>query len=822
MPVTLRLLGSVSVQKDGQPLAGKAAQRRRVGLLAILALSPGRAATRDRIVGLLWADSSPDAARRNLSEAVYNLRRSLGDDILESTGDQLVLATNGIEADVDAFRSAIAGDDWKAAVTAYPGPLLDGWYIPDAPELERWIDDQRTLFAANYRKAIEQLAESARRGGDVLSEVQWRRLLARTDLYSSGMALGLADALERAGEPAEASQSLLSHCELLRDELEVEPGDAVKEALARLRLSTRPSAARTPPVRTASPRQSPVAMVSATSAPMALTPLLAVADSGTAGPHRNWWRFAMLAVAAVGIVVVAAAWYRRPLTTMRDPNSIAVLYFDDHSPPPGIGYLADGITEQLIHDLASVSAFRVVSRNGVKSFRGQPPLIDSLSRMLDVGSIIEGSVQRSGDSIRVTAQLIDANTGKHVSSTVHQRPMTELFQLEVDVASAVAGALQKQVGREIRLSRMGSGAHNAEARSDVLRAQAIRDEVLETTATEHPNDIRTLIAELWRADTLLANAERLDPRWNRPSIDRVWIRYYAGRAQFATERLAALDSAAGMANRLLLREPTNPELLALRGASTWYQIMAKINDRPDSSTIHAAERDLRSAIEKDSSLAFAWSSLSALLLRKAAYAEADLAARKALAADAYLSGAEDLMWRLFAAAYVVGDLRAAGEWCHRGQVLYPRNWHLLECDLTLMKKESSRNDARAWQLVTRLDRLDPEPQAVAAGHPYSPIYRRMIAASISARAGDRARAEREIKWAQRATERDSVLAQDLLEDEAFVLAQLGDDVEATRLLRELIRHRPGVEPVVRRDTVFGRLLGANAPASPQTTRSRKR
>ena len=92
-------------------------------------------------------------------------------------------------------------------------------------------------------------------------------------------------------------------------------------------------------------------------------------------------------------------------------NDIAVLYFDDRSPDRSLRYLSDGLTEALIHELGTVKALHVTSRNGVAPFKGKDIGPDSIAKALSVGTIVSGTVAQSGDKVRVTVEMLDARTG---------------------------------------------------------------------------------------------------------------------------------------------------------------------------------------------------------------------------------------------------------------------------------------------------------------------------------------------------------------------------------------------------------------------------
>ncbi|HEY6807450.1 MAG TPA: serine/threonine-protein kinase, partial [Gemmatimonadales bacterium] len=136
--------------------------------------------------------------------------------------------------------------------------------------------------------------------------------------------------------------------------------------------------------------------------------------------RRRWLR--RLRWAGPGALVLAAgAWGASRLLARKpggpgapgaaagpDPRHVAVLYFDDRSPDRSLGYLADGLTEELIHQLSAVSALQVVSRNGVAPFRHLTVGTDSIRRALNVGTIVDGTLAPAGDSLRLTVSMVDA------------------------------------------------------------------------------------------------------------------------------------------------------------------------------------------------------------------------------------------------------------------------------------------------------------------------------------------------------------------------------------------------------------------------------
>ena len=150
-------------------------------------------------------------------------------------------------------------------------------------------------------------------------------------------------------------------------------------------------------------------------------------------------------------VVAALLWWRagsrapegtldEETATTAAPASIAVLRFTDMSADGAQSYLADGLSEEIMHLLAQVPSLRVIARTS--SFAVEGLTIDKVVEQLDVTHVLEGSVRRQGEQVRVTAQLIDAATSAHLWSRTYDRPLDDFLDLQRDIAGAVAALLQ--------------------------------------------------------------------------------------------------------------------------------------------------------------------------------------------------------------------------------------------------------------------------------------------------------------------------------------------------------------------------------------------
>ncbi len=191
-----------------------------------------------------------------------------------------------------------------------------------------------------------------------------------------------------------------------------------------------------------------------------------VRPAGSALTRGGTRRIAILAAVALGIAVAALLWLRAPdRSSEREPGAavpgiaqttpseapsvrgigdrpaIAVLPFDNLSPDPEQAFFADGLAEDLITRLSTWRAFPVIARNSSFQYRGGNVDLKRVSRELGVRYVLEGSVRRAGDRIRVTAQLIDAPSGEHVWAKTYDRQVADVFALQDEISATIAASL---------------------------------------------------------------------------------------------------------------------------------------------------------------------------------------------------------------------------------------------------------------------------------------------------------------------------------------------------------------------------------------------
>lgn len=236
--VHLKLFGGASLEDDDGVLTGAPAQRHRLALLALLATSPSRALSRDKLVGLLWPDRDTDHARRLLNQSVYVLRRAVGEEAILSVGDELRLQPDSLTSDVVAFEEALAVDDEERAVKLYSGPFLDGFFLDRSLVFERWVEEERARLAEEYAAALERIAEAAEDEGRLRDALAWWRVRAAHDPYDSGIALRVMHAMASSGNRAGAIRYAADHERILREEMGIDVPAEVTALARRLRSAS--------------------------------------------------------------------------------------------------------------------------------------------------------------------------------------------------------------------------------------------------------------------------------------------------------------------------------------------------------------------------------------------------------------------------------------------------------------------------------------------------------------------------------------------------------------------------------------------------------
>ena len=202
-----------------------------------------------------------------------------------------------------------------------------------------------------------------------------------------------------------------------------------------------------------------------------------------------------MVIALVVFVVIDRAYFAPPSrpaaesaqeTEVRAEKSIAVLAFEDLSADGDQEYFADGLSEELLNVLARMPDLQVAGRTSSFAFKGQNRDLREIGEILNVAHILEGSVRKSGNKIRVTAQLINAETGFHLYSDTYDRDLTDVFAVQDEIAAAISA--------ELRTELIGATAQaTAETSIDVYDLYLVARQKIYTRTIDEMNEASRLL-----------------------------------------------------------------------------------------------------------------------------------------------------------------------------------------------------------------------------------------------------------------------------------------------------------------------------------------
>src|SRR5712692_8872641 len=288
-----------------------------------------------------------------------------------------------------------------------------------------------------------------------------------------------------------------------------------------------------------------------------VTPQGIKATPTIAGPGAHRRRNVMMLVATGVIISAAAGFFLLPRAAARKiDKSIAVLPFENLSDDKENAYFADGIQDDILTNLSKIGDLKVISRTSVMSYRGHAPNVRDIGKALGVSTILEGSVQRVGNRVRVNVQLIDATTDEHIWANDYDRDLTDVFAIQTDLAQKIAGELQAKLSPSEKAMMARKPTESGEAYLAFVQAHN-----LFVTGVED-------IEKLKQSEQLYARAIELDPKFAlalaRYSQLESWIVHTFDPTRERREK------ARTFAEHALQLQPDLPEAHLAMGFSLYY------------------------------------------------------------------------------------------------------------------------------------------------------------------------------------------------------------------------------------------------------------
>ena len=432
----------------------------------------------------------------------------------------------------------------------------------------------------------------------------------------------------------------------------------------------------------------PIALILAWAFDVTSQGIKATPEVAAPGSHlrRN-----IIMLVATGIIISAAAgFFLLPRAAARKiDKSIAVLPFENMSDDKENAYFADGIQDDVLTNLSKIGDLKVISRTSVMPYRGKTQNLREIGKTLGVSTILEGSVRRSGNRVRVNVQLIDATTDEHLWASDYDRDLTDVFAIQTDLAQKIANELQAKLS-PVEKSRMERRpTENGEAYLAFVQAHNLQSAVED-------------LGKLKQSEQLYARAIELDPKFAlavaRYSQLESWIVHTFERT---TERR---QKARALAQRALQLQPDLPEAHLAMGFSLYYGD----NDFEGAlKEFEIAQRDLPNEAE-------GYLALGSIQRRLGKWPESNASLEKAASLDPKDSW---VLQNLALSYQTLRDFDAANKTIDRGLKVNPDGFGLWEIKskLAIAEKGDLSVAERAFQAAKSIPMNNEEKLMIAGG-----------------------------------------------------------------------------------------------------------
>jgi serine/threonine-protein kinase len=417
--IQLRTLGGVDLRgSDGLALRSIVAQPKRFALLTYLALTnPQGFRRRDTLVALFWPELDQEHARNALRQALWFLRRSLGESaIVGRSEEELGVDPAVLRCDAAEFERACRGGRPAEALELYRGNFLEGFFVAEAPDLEHWIEEERVRLRRLAGEAAWAVSEQHRLAGSHAAAAEWGRKAAAMFPDDEQAIRQLIVLLDQLGDRAGALRAYEEFAARLAREFETEPA-AETRALARAVRAR-------------------VAAAPDHDEPSAVVPVDAL---GEPQPRVRRWSRGKVAVVGAGLGLASAAavaWWPARVERL-DSNVVAVAPFRVTSPDSALGYLRDGMIDLLAAELTGEGGPRAVDPRAVLhswpqsagSHNPEPKTAIAVAQRLGAGRLIQGGIVGDSGHLVLTALLLSVPEGSRRAQAQVEGPADSIPML---------------------------------------------------------------------------------------------------------------------------------------------------------------------------------------------------------------------------------------------------------------------------------------------------------------------------------------------------------------------------------------------------------
>jgi len=191
------------------------------------------------------------------------------------------------------------------------------------------------------------------------------------------------------------------------------------------------------------------------------------------GPKQSTGRPVIYGVMIAMVIIATVFLYKNNMSSLNRElgRSIAVLPFENMTEQSGSDYFSDGITEDIISALSEINGLRVIARTSILQYKGTNKTVVEIAKEVNVNTILEGSVRRIDNNVRVVAQLIDIETDDHLWANTYDRKLDDIFEVQSDIALNIANALEAELSTELTAELTSSSTQNSQAYENYLKGK---------------------------------------------------------------------------------------------------------------------------------------------------------------------------------------------------------------------------------------------------------------------------------------------------------------------------------------------------------------